>query len=105
MKVFWAVLLILLPLGVMAAPAGDASYFIPVFQGQWSALPVSGSPASQVVHQGFMKGRGPSLILAHGAADSPEDEESGDGEKDENKGDEEQDGGGWNRLWDCCKLG
>ena len=146
MKICLIVLVILLPLGVMAAPAGHISLSIPVLSAQWSALPVNSSPASQAVHQCFLKDRVPTLILAHSAADSPgkseggpdddidlrevdwdkvkagkkgkdvkngddkdngdKDEENGDDEKDDKKDDEEKgEGGGWDRLWDCPKLG
>ena len=148
MKRFFTVLVILLPLGVMAAPAGNGSFPTPDLQTHWSALPVNASPASQAVPQAFLKDRGTTLILAHSAADSPgksdggpdddidlrevdwdkvkagkkskngnlknggngeekgNGEKDGDDEKDDRKDDEEKgEGGGWDRPWDCPKLG
>jgi hypothetical protein len=120
MKLWLSMLLILLPLGVMAAPAGNDS-FSQGLQAQLGALPMTGSPAHQPLLQGlFPKDTKPVLLAAEGAADAPgksegsgEEEidlrevdwdkikadkkdkggktEVGNGEKEEENGDEEND--------------
>jgi hypothetical protein len=69
MKVFLAIVMILLPLGVMATPAGNVS--LSDLQGQWSALPLSGFQASQAFSRTVLKDLGPALVVAHSSADAP----------------------------------
>jgi hypothetical protein len=138
MKVFLAIVMILVPWGVMVTPAGSVSLFLPDLQAQWSALPLNGFQASQAFPRTFLKDLGPALVVAHSAADALGKSEgesgeeidlrdvdwdkvkagkkvaeikNGNGENDEEEADEEKEdeekdeGGGWDRLWDCPKLG
>ncbi len=110
MKLWMSVLVILLPLGVMAAPAGNGSFSFPELQAQWDALTGTSSLGDQPLSRGLR----PFLLAAEGAADEPGksiggpeeengEEEGGDGEKEEKE--EEGGGGGWDRLWDAPRLG
>jgi hypothetical protein len=111
MKLWLSVLVSLLPLGVMAAPAGNGSFSLPELQAQWDAL----TGTSSLVDQPLSRGLQPFLLVAEGAADEPgksiggPDEENGEegwgDEEKEEKTEEKEGGGGWDRLWDAPKLG
>ena len=71
MKVFLAIVMILLPLGVMAAPVGHISHSIYGLQAKGSASPENGSLAHGGVPQtSFHKELVSSFMVAHAAADS-----------------------------------
>lgn len=115
MKLWLSVLAILLPLGVMAAPAGNSALSFPDLQAQWEDLTQLGASTQSSILRGlFPKGAEPILLAAEGAADKPGesiggDEEGGEeGEEGEEEAKEEggeEEGGGWDRLWDAPKLG
>jgi hypothetical protein len=103
MRGLCALVVILIPLGVMVAPAGMGSLSVPDRQAQWGTLAVT---ALDPLPQGVLpKGSEPFLLAVEGTADVTDrgEEESGDQEKKE--GGEEEGEGGWDRLWDAPKLG
>jgi hypothetical protein len=72
MKLWLSVLAILLPLGVMAAPAAHGSLSISDLDAQWKAMPVMGSSFDQpLVPALFPRGAEPFLLASEGAADKP----------------------------------
>jgi hypothetical protein len=81
MRLFLAILAILLPLAVMAAQAGSNSLSRVDSQIQWGALPTKASPAQDAVANAlFQKDRNASFVIAHSAADSPgKDSKAGNG--------------------------
>jgi hypothetical protein len=72
MRRFCAIAIILLPLAVMAAQAGDNYLLHSDLQAQWGALPTKGSPAHDAGTNALLqKDRKGSFVVAHSAADSP----------------------------------
>jgi len=71
MKLWLSMLVILLPLGVMAAPAGYSSFSHPDLEALGGTPSLTGAPATQNLSHDSLKDQRPTLILAHSAADAP----------------------------------
>jgi hypothetical protein len=79
MRRFCTIAIILLPLAVMAAQAGDNYLLRSDLQAQWGALPTKGSPANNAgTNTLLQKDRNASFVVAHSAADSPGKEAKAD---------------------------
>ena len=76
MKIYLTVVLIVLPLGVMAAAVPNGSLSTQNLQ-----EPLSGSPDFNAVYRASLSDPQPILLLAHSAADTPGKSEGGDGEE------------------------